>query len=182
MDISNFIPKRHRNRFKYKETKKITSNTFLKENTLSKFVAELSKIPANIFRVDDKEKHIYKNRLSKITDFEEGNMKFFAYCFLISRFFNFDYQNMLENFEDSIYTGKLNIIEIYDQFFSSSDEKDNKPLSFLDFMRDVFINCYVIINADSENEINEIREGYDDEKEEIDEISFEQRKDMFNFL
>jgi hypothetical protein len=178
MDMNNFIPNTKKKLLLYKESKKITSTTFLKENTIRKFYIELSKIPDYIYKVDNNEKYIYKNDLMKIEDFEEGNMKFYAYCFLISRSFNFNYDEFKKKFfVEKMYVSKLN--EIYEQFKPSNVLSEFFD-TYLEFIKDISINCYVIMKIRNfSGDIN--YDQYEEEEEEIDEEDFENRRDMFIF-
>jgi predicted ATP-grasp superfamily ATP-dependent carboligase len=184
MDISIFIPKKKKEIYSLAENKKIMSNTFLKQNVLRKFMVEISKIPSDIFKVDEREKHQYRAILDKIEDFEESNVKFFAYCFLIARHFEFNYENLVKNFYEEQEKDNLKIGKIIDIFFSQDEEdkKINKEGAYLyKFLFDIFINCKVVIDTRNKYSNMAIDFSYQDDEEDIDPAEFEKREKIFDF-
>lgn len=136
--------------------KKITSLETTQMMSIRGFLKEISNLSEK-YKVSSYEINLYITILKTIKDFEEGNMKLYVYCFMISRNYNFVYEELKKD----IYGMVEELTYIY-QFFSPDMKED----MFRDFCRDIYVNCLIICRAR-----NLIENKIIDETNEIENIN-----------
>lgn len=129
--------------------KKITTVGLAKDAVLRRFQNELIKLPD----ISQNDIIIYSRDLERIEDFEEGNMKMYAYCYPLARMYNFDYNNMKENYESVKEKGLSMFKE-----FKKDDDNSTKLITIMEFLADIYIYCYKIIATRDKNKMTRIVE------------------------
>ncbi len=151
-----------------KDNRRVITVSIAKDSAVRTFTNELLKIPSDLFYVSQEDIGIYVDELKKIKDFEEGNMKMYAYCFLISRSFNYDYELINNSY--------VKIQEIASSIFKQfNGAKDNL---FGEFQKDIYINCFTIIRTRLLNSSTkeDVQEYYG---EMFEEGEIDRRDDLF---
>lgn len=132
--------------------KKITSLETAQMMAIRGFIKELNTLPEK-YKISSYEITLYIDILKSIKDFEEGNMKMFAFCFMVSRNYNFIYEDLKKD--------QNNMAQELWYIYSFFEPNLNFE-SFRDFCRDMYINCFVVCRARNAVENKIIEEEIED--------------------